>query len=72
MNQSNEISESRDALRKEKRMENLRRAAEEEKRMGRTVADCPFRTKFHIMPPAGWINDPNGLCQFRGVFHAYF
>lgn len=51
MNQSNEKSESRDALRKEKRMENLRRAEEEEKRMGRTVADCPFRTKFHIMPP---------------------
>lgn len=72
MNQSVETSESRDALRKEKRTENLRRAAEEEKRMGRTVAGCPFRTKFHIMPPVGWINDPNGLCQFKGVFHAYF
>ena len=27
---------------------------------------------FHIMPPAGWLNDPNGLCQVGGVFHAYF
>ena len=27
---------------------------------------------FHIMPPAGWLNDPNGLCQADGVFHAYF
>lgn len=27
---------------------------------------------FHIMPPAGWLNDPNGLCQAGGVFHAYF
>ncbi|HIT63797.1 MAG TPA: glycoside hydrolase family 32 protein [Candidatus Ventrimonas merdavium] len=40
--------------------------------MGGTVASCPFRTRFHIMPPVGWLNDPNGLCQFRGVFHAYF
>ena len=27
---------------------------------------------FHIMPPTGWLNDPNGLCQADGVFHAYF
>ena len=36
------------------------------------MENCPFRTKFHIMPPVGWLNDPNGLCQFRGVYHAYF
>lgn len=45
---------------------------EELERMGRTVRNCPFRTRYHIMPPVGWLNDPNGLCQFRGVFHAYF
>ena len=59
-------------LQSAKAEENLRRAKEEEKRIGGTVAGCPFRTRFHIMPPVGWINDPNGLCQFRGVFHAYF
>ena len=59
-------------LQRAKAEENLRRAKEEEKRIGGTVAGCPFRTRFHIMPPVGWINDPNGLCQFRGVFHAYF
>ncbi len=31
-----------------------------------------FRQKFHLMPPAGWLNDPNGLCQFNGVYHAFF
>lgn len=31
-----------------------------------------FGQRFHIMPPAGWLNDPNGLCQAGGVFHAYF
>ena len=31
-----------------------------------------FRQRLHLMPPAGWLNDPNGLCQFKGVFHAFF
>lgn len=33
--------------------------------------DC-FRQKLHLMPPTGWLNDPNGLCQFHGVYHAFF
>ena len=39
-------------------------AVKEEKR--------PFREKFHLMPPVGWLNDPNGLCWFNGVYHAFF
>lgn len=31
-----------------------------------------YGQRFHIMPPAGWLNDPNGLCQAGGVFHSYF
>lgn len=31
-----------------------------------------YGQRFHIMPPAGWLNDPNGLCQADGVFHAFF
>ena len=31
-----------------------------------------FREHFHLMPPVGWLNDPNGLCQFEGVYHAFF
>ena len=54
-------------------MENaFQRVRDELERLGRTVGSCPFRTNYHIMPPVGWLNDPNGLCQFRGVFHAYF
>ena len=33
-----------------------------------------WRCGFHLMPPTGWMNDPNGLCVFRGevhVFHQY-
>lgn len=28
--------------------------------------------RIHLMPPVGWLNDPNGLYQKDGVFHAYF
>ena len=34
--------------------------------------DGRFRQKLHLMPPVGWLNDPNGLCQFRGLYHAFF
>ena len=37
-----------------------------------SAADSRFRQEIHLMPPTGWLNDPNGLCQFGGVFHAYF
>lgn len=30
------------------------------------------RLHFHMMPPTGWMNDPNGLCQFHGINHIYF
>lgn len=36
------------------------------------VAGGKFREKLHLMPPVGWLNDPNGLCQFNGVYHAFF
>lgn len=31
-----------------------------------------YREQLHLMPPTGWLNDPNGLCQFHGVYHAFF
>ena len=30
------------------------------------------RPLLHISPPTGWLNDPKGLCQYQGVFHAFF
>lgn len=27
---------------------------------------------FHLAPPVGWLNDPNGLCQWKGVYHFFF
>ena len=36
------------------------------------VAKDPMRLKFHLMPKTGWLNDPNGLCQFCGTYHIYY
>lgn len=31
-----------------------------------------YRLKYHLMPPTGWLNDPNGLCQFKDIYHIYY
>lgn len=34
--------------------------------------ECLYRNSFHISPPTGWLNDPNGLCQMDGEYHLFF
>lgn len=36
------------------------------------VAADPHRQQFHLQPPVGWLNDPNGLCVYGGQYHAFF
>lgn len=31
-----------------------------------------YRQKLHLEPRTGWLNDPNGLCYFKGEYHVYF
>lgn len=33
---------------------------------------CPYRLNYHIMSPTNWINDPNGLIQFKGEYHVFY
>lgn len=30
------------------------------------------KSKYHFEPEHGWLNDPNGLCYYGGVYHAFF
>ena len=33
--------------------------------------DCPERPQFHYSPNTGWLNDPNGLYYYEGLWHMY-
>jgi len=30
------------------------------------------RPRYHFLPAANWMNDPNGVIQWRGVYHLFF
>lgn len=36
------------------------------------MAEEKYRHQYHLMPPKGWMNDPNGLCFYKGCFHVFF
>lgn len=36
------------------------------------AAQSPYRLGYHIMAPARWINDPNGLIQWNGEYHVFY
>lgn len=31
-----------------------------------------YRLRYHITPPSGLLNDPNGVCYFDGKYHAFY
>lgn len=31
-----------------------------------------IKPKYHIAPKTGFLNDPNGLVQFKGIYHAFY
>ena len=40
-----------------------------EKTYRQQVAKDIYRAHYHLMAPVGWLNDPNGLCQYRRTYH---
>lgn len=42
------------------------------KQMRKRVKQDKYRLQYHLMPPTGFLNDPNGLCYFNGMYHIYF
>ena len=31
-----------------------------------------YKLLYHLYPEQGWMNDPNGLCFFKGYYHVYY
>ena len=46
------------------------RKIEETAAVGRAMQKS--RLTHHLMPPTGWLNDPNGLCWYKGRYHVFF
>ncbi|NOZ28785.1 MAG: glycoside hydrolase family 32 protein [Chloroflexi bacterium] len=38
----------------------------------RRMAADGHRPRYHFLPPANWMNDPNGLIQWRGRYHLFY
>lgn len=53
-------------------IEFFKKASEEAERNRHLVRQDPNRLKYHLMPPVGLLNDPNGLIQFKGVYHVFY
>ncbi|XP_072931583.1 sucrose-6-phosphate hydrolase-like [Epargyreus clarus] len=34
--------------------------------------DPKWRLLYHVMPPVGWMNDPNGFSFYRGEYHLFY
>lgn len=48
------------------------KAIEKREKMKERVSADPFLLDLHVYPETGWLNDPNGLCYFEGLYHFYF
>lgn len=40
--------------------------------MEEKIANDPHRPRYHFLPPANWMNDPNGLIQWQGRYHLFY
>ena len=37
-----------------------------------SVTNARWYPLYHIAPPAGWANDPNGFCTYNGNYHFFY
>ncbi|MCT8137618.1 sucrose-6-phosphate hydrolase [Anaerobacillus sp. CMMVII] len=48
------------------------RAYESVEKYKETVNKDPYRLHYHIMPPVGLLNDPNGFIHWNGRYHLFY
>ena len=36
------------------------------------VQKTKWYPKYHVAPPIGWLNDPNGFCFYKGEYHIFY
>ncbi|SDM53868.1 beta-fructofuranosidase [Halogranum gelatinilyticum] len=41
-------------------------------RLRESLAGDHNRPRYHLSPPANWLNDPNGLIQWQGRYHVFY
>ncbi|WP_339148132.1 MULTISPECIES: sucrose-6-phosphate hydrolase [unclassified Sutcliffiella] len=56
----------------ERERELIRLAEEEVEKNKKVVESDPYRLRFHLMPPVGLLNDPNGFIQWNGTYHLFY
>lgn len=40
--------------------------------LAQRLANDPHRPKYHFLPPAHWMNDPNGPIYWKGQYHMFY
>lgn len=50
----------------------LTRAIASDKAASERAAKDPLRPTFHLLPPANWMNDPNGPIYHGGYYHMFY
>ncbi|MFB5663345.1 sucrose-6-phosphate hydrolase [Alteribacillus sp. HJP-4] len=53
-----------------RQMENV--SKEEWKQLNDQVSSCPWRQTYHVQPPTGLLNDPNGFAYYNGEYHLFY
>ncbi len=50
----------------------MKKAERSIKKFALIANSCPYRPKIHFLPPALWINDPNGTIYHDGFYHLFY